>query len=751
MIRNLIWNDIKQNKLSSAATVFFMGVSAMLLALTVLLASGLLGAIDGLMEKAEVPDYIQMNAGDIDLSEIARFAESREEVEEWQVCRFLNLDNSRITLGGQSLADSTQDNGLCVQGERFDYLLNLENETPEVLKGEVYVPVCYRTRYHLSVGDMMGIGDNRLQIAGFIRDAQMNSMMASSKRFLVNAADYEEIKAKGEEEYLIEFLLHDGAEVNRFSTAYAAEELPVNGPAITRPLIRMMNALSDGTMIFVIFLLSIIILLISMLCIRFMLLLQVERDRKEIGMLKALGVGKEEVRRIYFAKYILFSGCGALAGLLAAFFLKNPLAKQMRELYGGSDSGVQSFVLAVLAVCFIEGMILFSVGHSLKKIEKLSALEALFDLPEKKSSKGIRRTGRGQSFLIGFVSAACALLVIVPQNLYSTMSAPEFVTYMGIGNSEIRMDVRQRESIDAATEQIASALEQDTRVRQYAVLRTKSCPAVLADGKTVHLTIETGDHNIFPVSCSEGALPRSQTEIALSSINAEELALSVGDTLQLMVEGKRVDYTVCGIYSDITNGGKTAKAYSVGDGSPTVWSVLYVSLSESADREAWMKQYGQMGADVTDLADYVKDTYGQTLGQLRLACGAAMAVAGLVIFVVVMLFMRLIVEKDRYTISLHKALGFTGSDIKKDYFGKGLFPVSAGIISGIVSGNLFGERLCGLILKSFGADSFRFVISWERIAGLIPVVLLGPAVLAILAGIRKIGQIKAYECCMGKE
>lgn len=37
MVKKLIWNDIKQNKLLAGATIFFMGISAMIFALTALL------------------------------------------------------------------------------------------------------------------------------------------------------------------------------------------------------------------------------------------------------------------------------------------------------------------------------------------------------------------------------------------------------------------------------------------------------------------------------------------------------------------------------------------------------------------------------------------------------------------------------------------------------------------------------------------------------------------------------------------
>ncbi|MCA5962121.1 hypothetical protein LC724_19455 [Blautia sp. RD014234] len=75
-------------------------------------------------------------------------------------------------------------------------------------------------------------------------------------------------------------------------------------------------------------------------------------------------------------------------------------------------------------------------------------------------------------------------------------------------------------------------------MKEYTTLQTCSYPAALPDGGTVNLTVETGDHSIFPVSFSAGILPTGENEIALSSLNAEELKLSVGDTLDLNVNGK---------------------------------------------------------------------------------------------------------------------------------------------------------------------------------------------------------------------
>ena len=68
MLKKLIWSDMWQNKLLSIATVFFMAVSAMMLALTALLFSSLLGSVNGLMEQAQAPDLVQMHSGELDES-----------------------------------------------------------------------------------------------------------------------------------------------------------------------------------------------------------------------------------------------------------------------------------------------------------------------------------------------------------------------------------------------------------------------------------------------------------------------------------------------------------------------------------------------------------------------------------------------------------------------------------------------------------------------------------------------------------
>lgn len=116
----------------------------------------------------------------------------------------------------------------------------------------------------------------------------------------------------------------------------------------------------------------------------------------------------------------------------------------------------------------------------------MSTLEALFSV----QTKGKKRE-RSQYVIIGMVVVACMALTLIPQNLYSTISSPRFVTYMGIGDAGIRMDVRQSEDITGITENLLEKLSNDSDVFKYVALKTEPCPVILQDGSQVNLIVET--------------------------------------------------------------------------------------------------------------------------------------------------------------------------------------------------------------------------------------------------------------------
>lgn len=735
MINHLAWNGLRRQPLMSLAAIFFIAASTALFTLTALLGCQLFGSIDQLMNQAQVPDVLQMYSGTVDKEKLASFANESEMVKDWQTSEFWNMDNAQIMLNGQALAGNTQDNGLVAQPEKFDFLLDLSGKQPEVNPGEVYVPIAYQSLYDLEPGDLMTVNGENLTIAGFIRDAQMNAMMCSSKRFLVHPATLEQLKGQAQEEALIEFMLNPGVSPSAFRQVYEEAGLPSSGPFIDRSLIRVMNALSDGTVIFILLLISLVILAISIVCIRYILSLQLEQDRQQTGMMKALGIHRKTIRRIYLVRYVFLAVPGILTGLVIALIVQHPMMQQFQKLYGSAPAGFTLPLVCLAAAIICGGIILLSVWLSLRKLNRQSPLDAL---QTKESSV------KSTHLLSAAVCAGCAFLALLPLDLAYTLSSPSFVTNMGIGNAQLRLDLRP----DNSALDIKTDLQNNPRIQDWVLLETYGETVQLADGTKISLPVETGNHQIFPVTLQEGHLPQAENELVLSVLAAKELDLKTGDPIQL--DGQDEPFIVSGLYSDITNGGKTAKTIDLAAEDAPVWQVAYVTLKEGENVQDWMTKTATQGVSVTLIGDYVRQTYSQTLHQLDLASWLAVSAAVFITWVVLYLAIRLPVEQSRKTLSLKKALGFKSGQLKKEWFMKDALWCLAGTAGGLLLVTGPGQWICAIALDQMGAAGFHFEIPWLLNIGILLLVFM-TALSAIWSGLSLIRQITPCECVKGKE
>ena len=760
----IIRNDIRKSRLTTMITTLFVALAAMLVSLAVILALNLAGALDRLMVQAETPHFMQMHSGPLDAEPLNRFASHHEAVDRYQILEFLNIDNGEIELNGQSLISSTQDNGISTQSGAFDYLLDLDGAVITPAVGDIYVPVCYMQEAAMKTGDTVSVCGIPFRAAGFLRDSQMNSMLSSSKRFLVSPQDFERLRDLGTMEHLIEFRLKDLSALDAFAADYMAAGLPSNGPAVTYPLFRMLGALSDGMMIAVILLLGFLTVMIAFLCIRFTLLAQLESDCRELGVMKAIGLRVSDIKKLYLAKYAAIAAAGCTAGIILSFLLKNLLLQNIRLNMGTGGNGPAAFFLAPAGVLIVFFAILLYVNGVLGRLQKISASEAMRRGTGPMASGGAGRMALSHShfsnisiFLgirdvllqkklygVNFtVLLFAAFLLVIPINLYTTMSSRGFVTYMGIGNCDLRIDLRQSDHLAEDAARIAREMEQDASILRHTSLITKAFQVETPDGTVRNLLTELGDHRVFPVSYVKGQAPVSPDEIALSAMNAEELGKNPGDSLTLITGSGTRTMTVCGIYSDITNGGKTAKASFPADSDDTVWAVIYASQT--------VREYGDTFHDtkVTDIRDYVAQTYGPTLNSIRMAAIAAAAVALALTGLITLLFVNMLTAKDRYSIAVMKASGFTAGDIRLQYISRFVLVSVCGVFAGILLANTVGGALASLVLSGFGAPSFRFAVNPLLSCLLCPLLMIYTAVSASLAGTKGIKKITIAE--YGKE
>jgi putative ABC transport system permease protein len=261
------------------------------------------------------------------------------------------------------------------------------------------------------------------------------------------------------------------------------------------------------------------------------------------------------------------------------------------------------------------------------------------------------------------------------------------------------------------------------------------------------LRVDLGDHTAFPVAYSQGGAPTTGAQIALSALNAEELGKTVGDELTLIVDGADKRLTVCGVYSDITNAGKTAKAAFEATEGDLVRVVIPAELGDEAETAQTASAYQEWfpSAQVAVTGEYVSQTFGGTLGAIQKASYAAIAAAAVLTVLVTLLFMKMLVVKDRRPIAILKSLGFTSRDVRRQFMTRSMAVAALGVVIGVVLANTLGELVGGALISSLGATTFHFVVDPVH-AYLVAPALIGVCVwAATLLGVRGVRKLEISE------
>ncbi|MFO7781281.1 MAG: ABC transporter permease, partial [Spirochaetia bacterium] len=673
-----------------------------------------------------------------------------------------------------------------------------DNRKLEVEPGEIGVPVYFAEEKDLGISDRVTVAgegySHEYTVSSLVRDAQMNPAIVHSKRFVLNAADYGRLKADvPDREYLIEFRLTDPGRIDEFSAAYQEAGLPQRGTAVDYQLFKVLNAVSDGIVAAVVIILSLVLMVIAGLCLRFTVLATLEEDYREIGVMKAVGMPRGRIKGIYLAKYIALGGSAAAIGYLASLPLTSMVSGNIARYMGRAPQGGAGLLVPMLAAAAIFAMVVVSAMVVLRRFDRVSAVEAL----RAKTGNEAPRPGRvlplrvGRLFdinvflgmrdglqrfrlfgLLTFIFFFAAGITLVPLHFLSTIRSPSFISYMGIGSSDMRVDLRQSEEIEGRFDEVVEHIAADPDVARFAPLVTSLFTIVHETGETERLAVETGDFTVFPLDYLHGRAPRAEDEIALSYLNARDLDKKIGDTITLRRDGGQAaadrgapaagrgdagraaaggagrgaarDLTmrVTGIYQDVTNGGRTAKAVLPPNRENVLASTVSLDLAPGVDIAAKRHEYSELFAParVTDLGSYLSQTLGNTIDGLVYVTAGATAVGIAVAVLITSLFLRMLISKDARRIAIMKSLGFSLRSLRVQYLTTALLLLVIGIGAGSLFSNTIGQQLVSLLWGFMGASQIRFVIDPLQAYVLMPLLLMLAVAVTTMVSIRGIKE-----------
>ncbi|MEO1770775.1 ABC transporter permease [Candidatus Enterococcus ferrettii] len=767
MYFRIIRNDVRQSKLITITTTIFVTVAALLVALATILSINLLGSIDTLLEKSEVAHYLQMHAGDLDEERMKQFVENNENIDRYEDSIFLNVEGSKIQIGDYNFSDSVVDNGLATQNRQLDYLLDLTNQPIKPKPGELYVPISLKKSGIAKIGDKVTIAGRKFKVNGFVRDGEMNSPMTGSKRFLVHQQDFDALVSSGTPEHLIQFRLKDLSKLNDFQSSYEKAGLEMNGPTVTHHLFRLASAISDGMLIAILLLVSLLVVLMTFMCIRFTLLAKIEADYQEIGVMKAIGMQVKEIKKIYVAKYVAISVSGSSLGYIISLPISTKLLENIKLNFGESSNEQLSKLLSIAGVLIVMLVLILYVSLLLNRFKKISAVEAIrFNGTNEKNSNHscfnirkiavlspntclaiidiINRKKVYLTMLLVFIISS--FIMIVPWMAYRTIADDSFIKFIGY-SEEVNVITSLYDSPNSLEQEkaIEQVLEKDQEVADYNKVVTKSFTVKEANAEGV-LRIELGNHQKFTVDYTTGEAPKTPNDIALSTINAEEYGKKVGDTLTILQNGKEKKLTVCGTYTNAFNGGKTAKASFEDENTEKMWTNIFVQLKPivAVEKKADLYKKKLPFAKVNSVAAYREQTLGPSTRSIFLAAIGATITAVLITGLITSLFMKLLMTKDKREIATLKALGFTNQDLARQYLARSIVILLIGLFTGTLLTMTIGKELAAVLVSFMGLTSVRFSGNLLIYLGC-PLLMILTTILATGAVTKRTGNIEIAE------
>ena len=734
MLMRLLKADLARGAVVAATLTTLIALAATLMSAGTSLVVDSLSATHRLSQRAKLPDLVQMHTGRIDdntLQAIDHWAEARSDVTDHEVIKTLPVARQELSINGVNQSESYNEPAFVTSPKRFDLLLDDDGNPVDPGPGEVVLPIHYRVIKAADVGDAVtvtaGGRTTTLTVVGFARDAEMNAAMIPSKRLVVSSEDFSVLEQRlTEPEYLIEFTLTDSARPGGVIDAYKEAGLPSTGVNISASMIQFMNSLNVMLIVAVALVVAIVLAVVAILALRYAALAAIETDLAQIAALKAIGAPLSRIRRLYVVKYLALSALGAALGYAAGQPLAAALETPTTLYLGRPPTTLWSVGAPILTVLVLTLGVSSFTWLALGRIGRISAIEALRSgtsaslRPRRQRWRlsglrrlpvqvwlGAREALRPSNALLLGVLTLCTLTMVLPANVATTLSNPQIATYLGAGQADLRIDVRSGVQ-DLAT--VEKRIDSDPRVTRHATILRRSYKMATTAGGWETVLIDIGDHEAFPMKYLSGHGPTTNDEVSLSYSQAQVTGAKEGSTVTVQTADGTKDLTVTGVYQDITNNGKTAKA-TFDDGAPALWQIIYANFRSSDQASAVARDLRQEypGVQAIGMNQYASQFFGATGSQVRLITTMACVIALGLSFLITVLFTVLIVSRERPQICVLMALGSTRRDIAGQYLIRFGVLALTGIALGLLAAFTLGSSTIGALMATRGAPDLELL------------------------------------------
>ncbi|MCH5261147.1 MAG: hypothetical protein J1F18_15475, partial [Lachnospiraceae bacterium] len=346
------------------------------------------------------------------------------------------------------------------------------------------------------------------------------------------------------------------------------------------------------------------------------------------------------------------------------------------------------------------------------------------------------------------------ILVMVPMRSLQAMQAEDFVTYMGSPICDLLVEVTQGDSLEERNAKLSNLLSEEAEkgyIQNVDVLRRVRLQAFSNTNEPVGVHVDTGLAAGKGIVYLSGSAPSDEKHIALSYLLADELGKEVEDTVDITTDNQTYYLEICGIYQDVTSGGKTAKTIYAFPGelsekytyqlelSADGTSASDISVDEFANN---LKSQLGSGYSIKNMDGFLEQTLGGVTTRLSQAVYLVIMIGFVITIFIVLLFIELRLARTMRALAEKIVMGIPLKAICIQELYPILFTGVTGVILGIIMTELIGEKVVSGLFSMLGLGITSFSFSAMTISCiLVPVSLIIILVIINLGVCTKIKKI----------
>ncbi|MDD7333811.1 MAG: ABC transporter permease [Lachnospiraceae bacterium] len=773
MLLKSLGKDLKRKKTMNIILLLFIILATMFVASGVNNVVTVMSGTDYYFDLAGIGDYVVITMGDNAIGALDPILEDEPAVENYRLENVIYAAEKNFTAQGEKVKTKNSVIIQSIGGSRIKFFDTDNREVPDITKGHAYVSGNFMEENHLECGDTIriqhGAVDMTLVLDGKVKDALLGSDMMGNTRFILSDADMQTLEA---DETLS---LHYAGQICYIDTedpsTLAAALADASNIAFDsgRSTIKMCYVM-DMIVAFMTLVLSVCLIIVSFVVLRFTISFTIVEEYREIGVMKAIGIPNIQIRSLYIGKYLMVAVVGAGIGFFISIPFGAMLLKSVSEnMVLGNSHGYWINLMGALLVVFVIVLFAYLCTGKVKKASPVDAIRS-GQTGERYKKKSIYRIGKShfspslymavndivsstRRFLTIILSfSICTLLVLMIVNTTQTMKSPNLVKTFGTASDVYVTDVQEvmeymsghtKEDMEARLDELAEMLGKNGMPSEVCIeLQYKY--KLTFEGEVYNLTCQQGLHTrATDYEYYEGEMPQNGNEIAITPQISELTGAKIGDYVTIDYGDQTRECMVTAYFQTMNQLGEIVRLHET---APTDFTHIASAFSyqinfadqpneeELADRIARIKALFDT-EKVFDQTAYCVDCIG-VVDTMEAVQWLLLAITIVVVMLVTILMGRSFIADEKAQIAMLKAIGFRdGTIVCWQVCRFGLAALIAVILAAVLSIPM--TKLCITpIFGMMGASRIKYNIDVLQIFALYPgTILLVTVVVAWLTAL----------------